>query len=372
MHSEGLRHEHAGISGAAAQLPWWLPAVLLLATALFAGPARASVDLRVEAREISAPIQAFVTVTDATGAPVGGLDASDFTVTLDGAAVQQPGFTLPPTQDPNQKVSVIFVMDYSTSVKNVALSAMQNAVTTFINAMHAGDFAAIIKFNNTNPDKASIVQPFTEIDGAAGTSALIDAVMADYPGDGTNLLDAINLAVNHMIAPPVPLPNGPKAVIVVTDGGENASSTPEGDVKDNASANSIPIFIIGVGTILRPELLSRLAIHTGGEVLPAPSDPEIAAAYATISERLNNEYLLTIPSSITDCEQHTLQVSVTGQPDAASYTFARCGAAPAPNPPPAPAPSPAPAPAPSGGGAMGVVELLAGVVALVARRRRRA
>ncbi len=73
-----------------------------------------------------------------------------------------------------------------------------------------------------------MVQPFTEIDGAAGTSALIGAVMAPYPGNGTNLLDAINLAVNQFSAPPVPLPTGPKAVIAITDGGDNASSAARG------------------------------------------------------------------------------------------------------------------------------------------------
>lgn len=365
MHFRGLQYEHAGIPAVAAQLPWWLPVLLLLGAAFFAGPARADVDLRVEAIPISAPIQAFVTVTDATGAPVPGLVATDFTVTLDGVVVPLADvtFTLPPAQDPNQKVSVVFVMDYSKSVTDVALTAMQDAVTSFINAMSAGDFAAIVKFNDTHPDKASVVQPFTEIDGAAGTSALIDAVMADYPGDGTNLLDAINLAVNQFSAPPVPLPTGPKAVIVVTDGGENASQLSEFAVIDNAADNSIPIFLIGVGTLQRLALLNRLADQTGGDFLPAPSDAEIAAAYVTIRELLNHEYLLTISSSISDCGQHTLQVSVTDQANPASVTFMRC--VPEPPPPPPPAPSGG-----GGGGAVGVVWLLAGLVALVGRRRR--
>ena len=73
-------------------------------------------------------------------------------------------FTRPPSQDPNQKVSVVFAMDYSQSVENAALTAMQNAVISFINAMHDGDFAAIVKFNGTNPSLASVVQPFTAID----------------------------------------------------------------------------------------------------------------------------------------------------------------------------------------------------------------
>ena len=299
---------------------------VLLAVVLFAGPAQATVELRVEARPISDPIEAFVTVTDVNG-PVGGLLAGDFTVTLDGVAVPLGGFTLPPSQDPNQRVSVVFVMDYSSSVQSVALTAMQDAVIAFINAMNTGDFAAIIKFNDTNPDRASVVQPFTAIDGGAGTSALIGAVMAPYPGEGTNLLDAINLAIAQFNAPPVPLPSGPKAIIAITDGGENASSVTESTVIAGANGSSLPLFMVGVGNVtnqVRLDLLNSLATNTGGDYLSAPSDAEIAAAYATISQLLNSEYLLTIPSTISDCGEHTLQVTVAGQGAPVSATFRRC------------------------------------------------
>ena len=267
-----------------------------------------------------------MTVTDALGNPVGQLTASAFTVMLDGAAVTPSGFTLPPAQQSNQKISVVFVMDYSGSVQNTALTAMQNAVISFINAMRVGDFAAIVKFNFSNNDKASVVKDFTEIDGAAGTSALTSAVMAPYPGSGTNLLDGLNVAVNQFQTPSVPLPPGPKAVILISDGAENSSAIGEQHVVQNALDNSVPIFTVGVGSV-RAGLMTRLAVETGGVYLPAPGDTEIAAAYTTISNRLKNEYLLSIPSSsITDCGNHTLQVSVEkgvnqGQ---ASVTFARC------------------------------------------------
>ena len=307
--------------------------MVLLAAAFVAGPAQASVELRVVAQPITNPIQAFVSVTDATGLPVPGLTAGAFTVTLDGNPVPV-NFTKPPSDDPSQHVSVIFVMDYSSSVQANFKSAMETQVTNFINAMSPGDWAAVIKFNGTHVPKATLVQMFTEIGVGSGTTDLIAAVTSAYPGSGTPLLDAVNLAVEHFIG--TTLPPGPKAIILVSDGGEDASTTTQSAVIDNASGNSIPIFTIGVGNVSgagNAALLTNLATQTGGDYLPAPDDATITAAYATISELLGTEYLLTIPNSpaTTLCGPYTLVVAVTGQaPPPASVTFTRCDTTPDP------------------------------------------
>lgn len=323
-------------TGGARAATVWLSAVVLLVAALVASPAQASVDLRVEARPISDPIQAFITVTDAAGAPVGGLTLNDFTVKLDGVtiSIKPSNFTLPPAQDPNQKVSVVFAMDYSGSVTRKYLTAMQDAVIAFIDALHVGDYAAIVKFNDTNPAKASVVWPFTPIDQGAGVQALKTAVMDGYPGSGTNLLDAVSVSMNQFVSPPGPLPAGPKAIIVITDGGENASIATASNVIAFANDSSIPVFMIGVGNITiqdRIDLLNMLATQTGGVYLPAPDDTEIAAAYLTLSLLLNNEYLVTVPANaVTDCAQHILRVTVAGQAAPVNVTFDRCDTTPDP------------------------------------------
>jgi hypothetical protein len=76
---------------------------------------------------------------------------------------------------------------------------------------------------------------------------------------------------------------------------------------------------------------------------------------------LNNGYLLSFSSSISDCNQHTLQVQVTGQA-ATSTKFTRCDAQ---------KPAPTESGGGGGGGALGVPELLIGLAGLVAVRRRR-
>jgi hypothetical protein len=81
----------------------------------------------------------------------------------------------------------------------------------------------------------------------------------------------------------------------------------------------------------RIEIMTELAVDTGGEFFQAPTDQDIADAYATVAARLSNEYLLTIPSAITDCLPHQLEVTVTGNPTAeASFTRRTCDTSPDP------------------------------------------
>jgi VWFA-related protein len=300
---------------------------LLLVTAFAAVPAGADVELRVEAQPITDPIQAFVTVTDdANGDPVTGLTAADFTVTLDGVPVviQPSDLTLPPAQDPDQKVSVVFAMDFSFSVTTVARAAMDDAVIAFIDAMNDGDFAGIVKFNGALGP--SVVQPFVAIDHGINSAALAAVVLEDYPGSGTPIYDALQLAIEQFVTPPSPLPPGPKAVILVSDGAQTSSVATLSSVISLANDNSIPIFTIGVGDFnvaSRVERLTALAEETGGTFLPAPTDEDIAESYATLSQLLNNEYLLTIASGITDCAEHTFEITVAGQAASASAVFTR-------------------------------------------------
>ena len=314
----------------AGRLTAWLSGLVLMGAAFFAGPASAAIDLRVESRPISDPIQAFVTVTDANGNPVGGLTASSFTLTLDGNPLTvQPDFSLPPSTNPDTNVSVVFAMDYSPSTVGGARDAMEGAVVDFINSMSPGDYAAIVKFNATNPSGASVVQPFTRIDGAVGTGTLVNAAMLPYPGESTNLYDAINVALDHFLSPPagVTLPSGPKAVIVISDGLDNASINTQSFVLDKASSLGIPLFTIAVGTpgTTGSNVMNVLAARTGASFIPAPSQAEVTNAYVTISSRLDNGYLLSFVSSITDCNQHTLSVTVTGQ-GTTETKFTRCDA----------------------------------------------
>jgi|GEM_PF-5724472 Predicted membrane protein len=297
-------------------------AMLFLGAIGAATTANAAVSVRVDARPVSDPIEAFVSVTDANNRPVAGLSAADFTLLVDGTAVASPNFSLPPAQG-TSRVSVVFAMDMSQTVQQAALDPMRAAVTEFIDSMVAGDYAAIVKFNNTNAQKASVVQGWTQIDdGGTGDSTLTSAANAPYQGSGSNILDGVALSIDQIRTPSLALPAGPKAVVLISDGRDNASATNLATVLGSANAGSVTVFTIGVGNV-GGTLLQDLAAGTGGEYLAAPDAAQIAAAYQRISNMLRNEYLLTFTSPITDCNSHSLETRVTGQ-TAVTSTFSRC------------------------------------------------
>ncbi len=308
-------------------LQWLLMAFWAVAM-MVGGAANASVAVRVDADQD--PIKSFVTVTDATtGLPIAGLNASNFTVFVDGVAISSPpSVDLPPEQDSAKRVSVVFAMDFSQSVQTAALAPMQNAVIAFINAMKPGDYAAIVKFNFTNPSKASVVQPFTLID-PAGKSALAGAVMAPYPGEGTNLYDAIVKSTQEFTAAAGTLPSGPKAIIVIGDGGEGSSTNTVNAALAAANGQNLSIFTVGVGefaTTSGQQRLTQIAAQASGEFYAAPNDTEITNAYTDIKKRLSNEYQLSFSSTISPtppCDPHTIKVQV-GSQESVVESFTRC------------------------------------------------
>ncbi|MGH8250117.1 MAG: VWA domain-containing protein [Steroidobacteraceae bacterium] len=309
----------------------WIRALALLAAAaMTAAPASAEVEVRVQSRPVTAPIKVFVRVTGPNGVPDGTLTAADFTIQIDAQSAVIPfQFTQPPLDDPAQRLSVIFAIDYSSSVQDFFVDAIEAGVTTFIGNMTNGDHAAIIKFNNTNG--VSVVQPFIAIDGAANDTLLIQALMDDYDGVGTNLIDALVIAADEFDG--AVLPEGPKAVVLISDGDDNSSDLSQSDAIAALNANGIAVFSVSVGDIsgdaAATALMTSIAADTGGAYFAGPDEDEIAAAYATITSHLNNSYVLTIPPvEVTDCDPHMLEVTVQGQAEPGSIGFWRCDTTP--------------------------------------------
>ncbi len=214
----------------------------------------------------------------------------------------------PPSDDP---VSVALVMDYSGSlVEAGVIEKMETAALAFIDQLRDGyDSCEIIKFDDT----ISVVQKFT-IDKIL----LRDAVTSPWTTTmgSTKLYDALWTAVEDTASYAVSQ-GSQGSVVVISDGkdfadpGYSASSHSLEEVISLAITHGVTIFTVGFGYV-DAGVLQRLADETGGIYFYAPSSQQFEDIYRTIITLLNEGgYVVSYETSVTDCDYHALQVSVT-------------------------------------------------------------
>jgi hypothetical protein len=288
---------------------------LLFAGALLALPGQAEVGLRVESHPISAPIDAYVRVTEGTG-PVTGLTPADFDVTLDGAPVEF-ALTLPPNQDSAQKVSVVIVINNSDLVPTRDFSSL-------LERLAIGDFVSVVKYayDIENARRGGLwVLPFTEIDAGSGLALIQDFIQERQPlgiSGGRFVYQGLAEGISQMMAASATLPDGPKAIVTVENVGGRGSLS---DVVAMANAGSVPVFNVHTRHDSFRFTHTALATSTGGVHVRNPG------GMAAMGSWLRDGYRITIlDTAIDDCSRHNIGVTVGGE--SRTVTFSRCDTTP--------------------------------------------
>ena len=343
----------------------------MLLAAFTTGPLYAdpTFSVRIAPDPVASPIKVFVTVTPASGvAP--RLEAGAFSVSVDGETQSPENFRLPPAEADEQKVSVVFAMDYSGSTAD-AQPQMEQAVKAFISEMRTGDYAGILKFNGSTAPEDWIIQEPILIQEP--NLQLLSAVDFPLTGTGSPVLDAIDRALTQFTLLPDGI-FGPRAIVLASDGGDNSSVIKGADVVKTATDNGIGIFAIGVGDtsqnlrardtgetldLTGEELMRALAGQTGGLYEEVTESTSIEDLYLQVSNLLANEYLLVFPFDVEECTTYKIEVSID------EYSFSetvevssRC-----------PSSTGGVSSSSGGGGAFGPLGLIAGLSLLALRRR---
>jgi Ca-activated chloride channel homolog len=257
------------------------------------------------AQEQTPPVAAFkssidmvriaAVVRDSKGRFVQDLTKRDFEV-LDN------GQTRPISDLQNELtgVSVALLFDVSGSMEG-HMPYAREAATHLLSWLNGyNDEAAVFTFDTHLDERA----PFT-----TGLHTLPDSLTSLVPFGATSLHDAIALTARRVGE----REGRRRAVVVLTDGSDNASRLKPEDVSAIASAIDVPVYIFGiVPSIDNPSAensthsvesaafagpLANLAAWTGGHVVVASTISQRSIAARQIIDELRHQYLIAFESS---------------------------------------------------------------------------
>jgi VWFA-related protein len=220
-----------------------------------------------------------VTVLDKDGQAVRGLTANNFRLSEDGVEQQIKFFQ--PEDTPS---TVGLLIDNSGSMTNKRTDVV-TAATSFVNASHPEDEIFIVNFNA----KPWLALPET-MAFSSDRNQLRTTLSETTTRGTTALYDALGLAVGH-------LQTGTrqrKALVVLSDGGDNASRSSLEDVLLRAQESSATVFCIGIYDPQQkdrnPDVLKRIAKVTGGEAYFPRRLSDLREIWPKIATQIRGQY----------------------------------------------------------------------------------
>jgi len=258
--------------------------------------ARASVDriaedqnpvsIRVNSELVLIP----VTVTDSMNRLVTGLEKDHFKLYED--KVEQ---VITHFASEDSPISVGIVFDCSGSMGD-KLRKSRDAVAQLLKTANPEDEFFLVEFN----DRAELVVGLTK-----QSEEIQNRLTFTQSRGRTALLDAIILALNHMRK----AHNPRKALVIISDGGDNSSRYTIGEVKSRVREADVQIYAIGIlepfgdrgrtpEEVAGPELLSDIAEQTGGRLFEVGNLKELPDIASKIGAALRNQYVLGYAPSV--------------------------------------------------------------------------
>ncbi len=230
------------------------------------------VKFRAEARLV----EIHATVFDGRGRRVKGLNRDDFEVLEEGRV--QPAEIFESDESP---FSLGLLIDITGSMEE-ALPVVKRACLELIERMRPMDQAAVFAFS----DRMAPVVDFT-----ADRAELAAGIRRLRAGGKTALFDSLTRASMRMAER-----KGKKALVVLTDGNDNASTLTLDSALRRAKREAVAIHAIAQGEALRAsklmDTLERISRATGGMAFRLEKLPRIHAIFEEIAGDLAASYLL--------------------------------------------------------------------------------
>ena len=239
---------------------------------------------QVDPYKISVSVDSVVlhaTVENHSGAPVSGLGKHDFKVYEDGALQRIEYYS-----HEDIPVTVGLVLDNSGSMRPKRAEVIAAAMA-FARSSNPQDQMFVVHFNEYVSFGLPSNIPFTD-----QTGQLQVALSRIKTNGETALYDALAAALEHLRKG-----NRDKRVlIVISDGGDNASKYNLGQILTMAGQSDAIIYTIGIYTEEDPDrnlkALRQLSKATGGEAFFPQSVPEVVPLCERIAHDIRNQYTI--------------------------------------------------------------------------------
>ena len=243
------------------------------------------------------------TVRNEKGGFVSGLQKQDFRVDEDGRPQNIGSF-----QHEDVPVAIGLVVDDSGSMKRKR-SDVAAAALAFVQSSNPEDEMFVVNFN----EHVTFGLPNRKL-FSAQPSELVEALMGVPASGKTALYDAIEAGFIHLQK----ASRNKKVLIVVSDGGDNASKHKLDEVLLDAERSDAMIYTIGLfdeyDKDRNPGVLKRIARATGGEAFFPAESGAVVKICQGIAQDIRNQYTIgyTPANQKLDGGYRQIRVSVVG------------------------------------------------------------
>jgi Ca-activated chloride channel family protein len=268
---------------------------------------RRDARIRVDVNLVLVP----ATVTDPMNRLVTGLERENFEIYDNGVGQVIKSFS---TDDAPVTIGIVF--DLSGSMTSKFLRA-RKALSEFLRTSNPLDEFFVVGFN----DRPAVIVDYTsDVDDVEARMVMLK------PEKRTALIDAIYLGVDKLKQAKYER----KALLIISDGGDNRSRYTEGELRRVVRESDVQIYSIGIfdefapttEEQLGPLLLTDVCEMTGGRMFRVSDVADLGDIASRISAELRNEYVIGYrPSEVKkDGNWRKLKIRLVPPPGLPSLT----------------------------------------------------
>ncbi len=257
-----------------------------------------------------------VTVSDSMNRTVTSLKKEDF-VLYEGDKQQDIQYFS--TED--EPISVAILLDVSKSMSD-KIDTEREAIVQFFNNANSEDEYFAIAFSDRPRVLADSTQSIDQLQGK---------LLAEETGGPTAMLDAVYLAISKLRSARYER----KAILIVSDGGDNASRYKLREIRSLARESDVQIYAVGLfetfffNTIeekLGKIWLGEITDATGGRTIAVDNRGKVPEAAASISREMRTQYVLGYrPASAATTKWRKIRVRLTSSEDRSLRAYYRQG-----------------------------------------------